>query len=427
MLNLLDDLRARTSPVRCAVIGCGKFSTMFLHQARLLDGLRISAVADLSPERASTALEAAGYAAGEVKIAGSARDLLGDPDIEVVVEATGDPLAGTEHALAAIDGGQHVVMVTVEADALVGPALAARARERGVVYSMAYGDQPALICELVDWARTCGFDVVSAGKGTKYLPEYHFSTPETVWGHYGFTPSYAESARLNPRMFNSFLDGTKSAIEMVAVANGTGLSAPPSGLLFPPCGADDLASVCVPAADGGALSGKGVVEVVSSLRRDGAQVDRDLRWGVYVTLEAPSAYVRDCFAQYGLKTGHSGQYAAMYRPYHLIGLELAVSVVSAAVRRAPTGTARSFAADVVTTAKRDLEPGDLLDGEGGYTAYGTVVPASASIEGRLLPIGLAKGARLTSKVHKGSQVGLGQVTFDERSSAMTLREGMLAG
>ncbi|WP_158882207.1 NAD(P)H-dependent oxidoreductase [Amycolatopsis anabasis] len=419
-MNLFESLAAREKPVRCAVLGCGKFATMFLSQAARLPGLEVAAVADLSAARARAALAEAGQPE-DVRISEDPYEVLGAPDVEVVVEATGDPLAGTEHALAAIERGRHVVMVTVEADVLTGPVLAERARAAGVVYSMAYGDQPALICELVDWARTCGFSVVAAGKGTKYLPEYHRSTPETVWEHYGFTPEYAAGAGLNPRMFNSFLDGTKSAIEMAAVANATGLRPPAGGLTFPPCGADDLASVCIPAEHGGALDGPGAVEVVSSLHRDGTAVARDLRWGVYVTLEAPSDYVAGCFAQYGLRTDHSGRFAAMYRPFHLIGLELGVSVLSAALRGEATGRPRGFTADVVTVAKRALAPGEVLDGEGGYTVYGNVLPAGESVRRGLLPIGLAHGVRLRAGVAAGQAIGYSDVTFDTDSTALRLR------
>ena len=157
-------------------------------------------------------------------------EAVGRDDVEVVIEATGDPVAGICHALKAIAAGKHLVMVNVEADVLAGPALAARASKAGVVYSLAYGDQPALIAEQVDWARACGFRVAAAGKGTKYLPEYHASTPDTVWPHYGLTPEEARAAGMNSQMFNSFVDGTKSAIEMAAVANACGLGVPEDGL-----------------------------------------------------------------------------------------------------------------------------------------------------------------------------------------------------
>ncbi len=227
-----------------------------------------------------------------------------------------------------------------------------------------------------------------AGKGTKYLPRYHASTPDTVWQHYGFTDEQVAKGDFNANMFNSFLDGTKSAIEMAAVANATGLKAPEGGLSFPPCGVDDLPTVLRPAAEGGVLSESGMVEVVSSLERDGRPVFRDLRWGVYCVFEAPSEYVRRCFAEYGLKTDASGRYAAMYKPYHLIGLELGFSVASAVLRGEATGTSRSFEGDVAATAKRDLRAGEVLDGEGGYMVYGKLMPAKASVAAGALPIGL---------------------------------------
>lgn len=434
-MGLYDTLRDRRTPVRAGVIGTGTFATMFLHQARRVPNLQVTAVADRVADRAEAALATAGYAGAErdaVRV-GSGGDaagaVLARSDVDVVVEATGSPVAGTAHALAAIEAGQHVVMVTVEADVLVGPVLAARAEQRGVVYTMASGDQPSLICELVDWARTNGFDVVGAGKGTKYLPAFHASTPDTVWRHYGFTPEHAAAAGLNPVMFNSFLDGTKSAIEMAAVADATGLLPPEEGLAFPPAGTDDLQDVCIPREHGGVLDRSGTVEVVSSLHRDGSPVPRDLRWGVYVTLEAPSAYVAACFADYGLRTDASGRYTAMYRPYHLIGLELAGSVAAAGVRGIDSGRPREWAADVVATAKRDLAAGERLDGEGGATVYGVVRPAAASRAGRLLPIGLCDGLVLTRAVTAGSavtrdDVGAGTAA---RTTAHVLRAELEAG
>ena len=267
-------------------------------------------------------------------------------EIEIVIDATGHPAAGIGHVLACCEHGKSIVMVNVEADALAGPLLARRAEAAGIVYSLAYGDQPALICEMVDWARTAGFEVVAAGKGTKYLPAYHASTPDTVWPHYGLSADDAKLGGLNAQMFNSFLDGTKSAIEMAAVANATGLAPAPGGLEFPPCGVDDLPRVLRPSVDGGRLHHSGQVEVVSSLERDGRPVFRDLRWGVYVTLRGDGPYVERCFREYGLLTDDSGRYTAMYKPYHLIGLELGISVASVGLRREPTGVARGWHGDV---------------------------------------------------------------------------------
>lgn len=404
-LHQLLAVRMETGkPVRVGLIGAGKFGSMFLAQVPTTPGIAVAAIADLAPERARTACRVVGWDNGRIAATAFVEDgaaLAARDDVEVVVEATGNPAAGIAHARAAIAAGKHVVMVNVEADVLAGPLLAEEARGAGVVYSLAYGDQPALTAELVDWARACGFSVVAAGKGTKYLPAYHAVTPDDVWPHYGLTADEAHKAGMNPQMFNSFLDGTKSAIEMAAIANATGLDVPSDGLSFPPCGVDDLPYVLRPRADGGVLDRTGMVEVVSSLERDGRPVYRDLRWGVYVVIAAPNDYAAACFRQYGLRTDPSGRYAAMYKPYHLIGLELNVSVLSAALRREPTGQARGFRGDVVAVAKRRLAAGEMLDGEGGYTVWGKLMPAVASLERGALPIGLAHRVRLVRDIEAG--------------------------
>jgi predicted homoserine dehydrogenase-like protein len=315
-------------------------------------------------------------------------------------------------------------MVNVEADVLAGPLLARRAAQAGIIYSMASGDQPALIAELVDWARTIGLEVVCAGKGTKYLPIYHQSTPETVWGHYGFSEEQVAGGDFNAQMFNSFLDGTKSALEMAAVANGCDLLPPSDGLLFPPCGVDDLPHILRPVSEGGILAQKGTVEVVSSIERDGRPVFRDLRWGVYAVFEAPSQYVMDCFSQYGLKTDNTGRYAAMYKPYHLIGLELGISVASIALRGEATGATGDWRGDVVATAKRALKAGETLDGEGGFTVYGKVIPAADSLRLGGLPIGLAHHMVLKRDIAAGQVVSWHDVDYDTSKQVVKVRREM---
>ncbi|KAA5604913.1 flagellar biosynthesis protein FlgA [Roseospira marina] len=430
LTGLMRERMARDEgPIRVALVGAGKFGAMFLAQAPTSPGIRVVAIADLDPARARRTLESVGWRADRidaVRIGDDAEAVMAADDVEVVVEATGDPWAGLRHARAAHKAGKHVVMVNVEADVLAGPLLAREAKAAGVVHSMAYGDQPALICELVDWARACGFEVTAAGKGTKYLPGYHESTPETVWDHYGISGEQAAAGGMNPRMFNSFLDGTKSAIEMAAVANATGLAAPVHGLGFPPSGVDDLPHTLRPRAMGGQLDGRGMVEVVSSLERDGRPVFRDLRWGVYVTLEAPTNYAGACFRQYGLLTDPSGRFAAMYKPFHLIGMELNVSILSAVLRREPTGTPRQFSADVVAVAKRDLAAGETLDGEGGFTVWGRLTTARRSLSDGALPIGLAHGVRLTAPVRRGEVVRQTDVALDEAHEAVALRRALEA-
>jgi predicted homoserine dehydrogenase-like protein len=411
--------------VRLALVGAGKFGSMFLNQIPTMPGVEAAVIADLDPERARDACRTVGWDA--VRIArtafvASGIEACADPSVEVVVEATGSPPAGIAHARAAIAAGKHVVMVNVEADVLAGPLLAEEARTKGVVYSLAYGDQPALTCELVDWARACGFEVVAAGKGTKYLPGYHVVTPDDVWAHYGLTPEEAKRGGMNPQMFNSFLDGTKSAIEMAAIANATGLGVPREGLGFPPCGVDDLPHILRGKAAGGALARDGMVEVVSSLERDGRPVFRDLRWGVYVVLKAPNEYARTCFKEYGLQTDASGWYAAMYKPYHLIGLELGMSVLSAALRGEATGQSRGWSGDVVAVAKRRLRAGEMLDGEGGYTVWGKLVPAERSLAEGGLPIGLAHKVTLKRDIATGEIVCWADVQIGDSEALRVRRE-----
>ncbi len=427
-------------PIRVAQIGAGKFGSMFLHQARRTAGMHVVGIADLSVPRARAALarihwpdgsyDAASLddaiATGGTHLTEDAMALIADPRIEVVVECTGHPEAGLRHARAAIAHGKHVVMVNVEADVLAGPLLAREAAAAGVVYSMAYGDQPALVCEMVDTLRAGGFTVIAAGKGTKYLPEFHASTPETVWGFYGLSPEQARDGGMNPQMFNSFLDGTKSGIEMAAIANATGLAPPEDGLAFPPAGTSELPSILRPHNEGGILPRKGMVEVVSSVRRDGSAIPDDLRWGVFVVFEGETDYARRCFTEYGVATDTSGRYAALWRPYHFIGLELGVSVASAALRREPTGCGEAWRGDVVAVAKRDLRTGEVLDGEGGACAWGKCVPAARSRALDALPIGLAHGIRLVRDVPAGSIITAADAPLDHDAPAVRIRAEMVA-
>ncbi|MBU2252364.1 MAG: flagellar biosynthesis protein FlgA [Proteobacteria bacterium] len=437
---LLTKRNEEKGPLRVGLIGAGKFGSMYLAQAKETRGIHLAAIADLAPARAVEALRRTGWrdgqgaaaslpdalAKGTTFLTDDAISMIASPGLDVIIDATGSPSAGIVHVLACCRQGKHIIMVNVEADALAGPLLARRAREAGIIYSLAYGDQPALICELVDWARACGFTVVAAGKGTKYLPVYHQSTPDTVWSHYGFTEEQLARGDFNAKMFNSFLDGTKSAIEMAAVANATGLVPPKDGLCFPPCGADDLPRILKPRAAGGLLDEAGQVEVVSSLERDGRPVFRDLRWGVYVTFTTENSYSARCFREYGVITDESGRYSALYRPAHLIGLELGISVASAALRGEPTGAARDFTGDVAATAKRDLFPGDTLDGEGGFTVYGTLLPARKSIADRCFPIGLAHQVEIKRPIVAGKTITWNDVAYNEKDETVKFRLEMEA-
>jgi predicted homoserine dehydrogenase-like protein len=434
----LQEREAQGKPLRLGVIGAGKFATMYIAQVPRTPGVHLAGIADLNPAYAKANLERTGWAPEHFSapsleaalkerrthLGEDWRALVSHPAIDIVIEATGNPLAAVEHALEAFRHGKHVVMVTVEADAFCGPLLAQKAAAAGVVYSLAYGDQPALICELVDWARAAGFPVVAAGRGHKWQAHFAQSTPETVWGYYGLTPEQAKLGGLNPKMFNSFLDGSKPAIETSAVCNATGLTPAPGGLAYPAGRIDQIPNLMRPRAEGGVLHHKGQVEVVSSLQPDGTPVDYDIRFGVWVAFEGESEYIRRCFAEYGVKTDDSGRYACLYKRWHLIGLEVGISVASVGMRGEPTGCATGFRADAVATAKRALKPGELLDGEGGYTVVGRLVPAADSLAQGCLPLGLAHGWKVLKPVAAGQPVRWSDVAVDGASAAVKLRREM---
>jgi predicted homoserine dehydrogenase-like protein len=420
------------------LIGAGKFGSMYLAQVPRTPGVHLAGIADLSPGAARANLARVGWPAertqaatlddalkhGSTHVGDDWRVLVQHPAIDVIVECTGAPVAAVDHCLEAFAHGKHVVNVTVEADAFCGPLLARRAAEAGALYSLAFGDQPALICDLVDWARSCGFPVVAAGRGHKWLPHFCESTPETVWGHYGLTPEQAARGGLNPKMFNSFLDGSKPSIESSAVANATGLAVPSDGLLYPPASIEDIPRVTRPRSEGGVLERKGMVEVISSLEADGRAIPYDIRMGVWVTVEGETEYIRNCFEEYNAHTDPSGRYFTLYKRWHLIGLEVGVSVASVALRGEPTGVAIGWNADVVATAKRDLQPGEMLDGEGGYTVWGKLLPAAASARIGGLPLGLAHDVKVLRAVRKGQTLSWADVAVDTTTQAYRIRKAM---
>jgi len=442
-MNLARMLAKRaedSAPIRIGQIGAGKFGTMFLSQVRLTKGMHMTALADLLPERARERLEGVGWPKEQID-AGSIDDalktgktwvtddsvaIINSPEIDVIIEATGDPATGIRLCLAAIEAGKHIVMVNVEADALAGPLLARKAAEKGVVYSLAWGDQPALICEHVDWARACGFDVVSAGKGTRYLPTYHKSTPDTVWDILSQYLNIQDRSHVNPKMFNSFVDGTKSGIEMTAVCNATGLKPQKNGLAFPPASRFECSEICKPKVDGGTLEFSGTTEVTSSVRRDGSEIEHHLAMGTYVVITSESQYALDCMKEYNCLPDKSGKYGALYRPTHMIGLELGLSVASVALRQEPTGSPIVFNSDVVATAKRDLKAGEMLDGEGGACVWGKQTPAEDSLKAGFLPRGLSNDVKLKRDIAEGERLGWDDVDIDMNDPAVKFRREMEA-
>jgi len=436
----LVEREAAGKPVTVGLIGAGKFGTMFMTQVYRTRGMHLVGVADLDVARAKSQLNSAGwdqsaYAAasweealkrGTTFVTDNAAALIKHPQIEVIVEATGVPGAGIAHALSAIANGKHIVMVNVEADVVAGPLLARKARAAGVVYSLAWGDQPALICEHVDWARAAGFKVICAGKGTRYEPHYHRSNPDNVWDILDKYLQIKDRGSINPKMFNSFVDGSKSGIEMSAVCNATGLVPQSGGLNFPPATRFELADVCKPKSDGGTLEKAGVTEVTSSVYRDGRDVPHHLALGTYVVIEGESDYARRCFKEYAMLPDTSGKYAALYRPIHMIGLELGISVASVALRHEPTGAPAGFRSDVVATAKRALKAGEMLDGEGGFCVWGKQTPAEVSLAQELLPLGLAHNVKLKRDIAEGGALTWADVAYDPNDTTVKVRREMEA-
>ena len=423
----IDELIDNKKHVNVTLIGAGKFGSMFLSQAPYTKGLNVFTICDLNIDRAKKACRDVGWNEDRINNVIFTEDFekaINNDEVDVVVEATGHPSSGIKHARKCFKYGKHVIMVNVEADVLAGPSLSEEANSAEVVFSMAYGDQPSLTLEIIEWARASGFKVTAAGKGTKYMPEYHYSTPKTVWDHYGLTSDEAEKAGMNSKMFNSFLDGTKSSLEMSAIANASGLNVPNNGLLFPPCGMDDLASLLKEKNKGGILEKNQQVEVVSSLERDGRPVFKDLRWGVYAVLQAPNDYAASCFKQYGMNTDQSGEFSAMYKPFHLIGMELNTSIFSAALLKLPTGQTKYFKGDVVSISKRNLKKGEKLDGEGGFTVWGKLIPANTSLNLNALPIGLANDMYLKNDINKDKIITWNDVEFVSNDEIINYRHQM---
>lgn len=431
----LQERHEQAKPVRVGVIGAGKFGTMFLAQALRIPGVHIVGVADLRVDVARSNMIYAGWAGEQIEassldaafqsggthVGQDALAMINHQGIDIVIECTGNPVIAVDHALASFAAGKHVISATVEADAVCGAALVAKAKAAGVIYSQAYGDQPAMTVDLVDWARTCGFEVAAAGRGHKWKPEYRFSTPDTIWDYWGVTAEKADRGRLNPKMFNSFLDGTKPAIESAAISNATGLNAPTNGLAYPSGAIDDIASLMRPSSEGGVLEQTGMVEVISSFAKDGSMIANDIRQGVWVVVKATSDYVRNCFEEYMVSTDDSGLYYCNFKRFHLIGLELGLSVGSVGIRKESTGTSKEFRSDVVAVSKKDMKAGEILDGEGGYCVAGQLRPSRISVPMRALPLGLTGDIKLIRNVPADTILTYDDVEIDESLNAVKLR------
>ena len=397
--------------INIGFIGCGKFISMFLAQYNQLKKINIDTIIDLDLDRAKSNCLKSGLNKETVEKINfiNLLDSALDRNIDIFIEATGNPLIGTQHACKVIKNKKNIIMVNVEADVLCGKYLSDLAIQNNVIYSMAYGDQPSLILEQIEWARLNGFHVTCAGKGTKYHPTFEYSTPDTVWENYGMTSEEAKSAGMNPKMFNSFTCGDKSSMEMAAVANASNLKCPKNGLTYPSIGVYDIANNLIPKSEGGLNDYDAQVQVISSIDNDKKNILNDLRWGVYIVLKAQNENIMNYFKEYGMITDKSGRYSALWRPYHYIGLELAQSIYSIALDIKATGQTKYYKADVISVAKKDLKVGDILDGEGGFAARGRLFSSQESIKNNYLPFGLTDGAIIKKEIKKDQYIKLDDV------------------
>ncbi|MHB8674744.1 MAG: NAD(P)H-dependent oxidoreductase [Candidatus Limnocylindrales bacterium] len=442
LIEALKERAASGRPVRVALIGAGRFGTTIVAQMSQMPALQLSVVCDLRADNARGAWEA--YAPGtdigqSLINASSAADVATAVDdgrpvftsdieaatgapVDVVVEATGLPEVAARTALAAIRARHHIVMVTVEADVLIGPLLNRYAAEAGVIYTLTDGDQPAVTKRLCDWATALGYEIVAAGRGTRFFPSDAIGVPEEAFARYGYSEDIVTRRRFNAQMYNSFRDGSKAQIEMCALANATGLVPDCRGMHEPSTGISDLPRVFARQTDGGLLERTGVVELANCVGPDGQDRPDGIGNGVFVVLGTENPILQEDLPFYGLPGAVHGRYAAFYRPFHLCGIETPLSIAEAALLgRATAAPLARPVADVVAVAKRDLHAGDVLDGSGGKNVRGVIERADIVRAKRFLPEGLAYRAPLRRDVAQGEPITWDLVDLPENSIAARLR------
>ena len=423
LYDRLAKLEENDESINIGIIGAGTFGTQIIVRICQMQGMRVAAAADLTVDRAVDALQLGGVSKETIvscETSNAINEAIGrrefavsaDPmaviasDVDVVIEATGNAEAGAKHGYDAIEHKKHVVMVTIEADVVVGPILKQLADDAGVIYSLAYGDEPALAVELYEWARTLGFRVIAAGKGTRFVPEFRKANPDDVPRLYGFT-----GEDYNAQVFCSFLDGTKHSIEMATLSNATGLTVDVRGMHFPALDLREMSDQLSLKSKGGILNGEGIVDAVSSLRIDGTTVERNLRGGVYAVIDAPDEFAVKSLASYGeiigMMVGEKSGQVMIYRPQHFVGHEVPIGIARMMFSGESIGAPIGQITEVVAAAKKRLDPGTILDGEGGYTVSGLAERAEIAREERLVPIGLTQGAEVLEEIPEG-----GLITYD---------------
>jgi predicted homoserine dehydrogenase-like protein len=433
---------AEENPIRVGIIGAGKFGAGLVAQISRMQGMQVSVIADLDTERARNAYVVSGVPvedirsvqkgsgiddairAGRPAICEDGRAVAEAEQVDVVVEATGVPDVGARLAYHSISQGKHLVMVNVEADVTVGASLRRLADSAGVVYTLVDGDQPGSTMNIVDWARTLGFEIVAAGRGTILYADDPQATPESVPERFGFSPETLERRTINLKMFNSFRDGTKAQVEMTALANMTGLPPDVRGMHEPAANLADIPRLFSLQEEGGLLSRHGVVELANSVAADGkSMLDNPLKMGVFVVIRTDHPFIQEDLVDYHVHPGGDGKNFLLYRPYHLVAVAAPISIAKAVLLREPTGSPLPRpVAEVITVAKRDLRQGESIDGGGGYTVLGMCEKAEVARAENLLPLGLSPGARLKQDVAAGSAISYDMVEVDRESFIFKLRQ-----
>jgi predicted homoserine dehydrogenase-like protein len=420
LAEALDRRRREGRPVRIGLIGAGQMGTDIIVQTSLMAGIEVVAAADAIPENVSAACKIAGgavrspetvddaagvdraVARGRLAVGRSYRDVCGAQSVDVVIDATGNPNVGAQVALATIAAAKHIVMMNVEADVTIGAYLASKAAAGGVVYTLGAGDEPSATMELVNFLRGLGYPIVAAGKGKNNA----FRTDATP-------DAYVEEAKrrnMNPRMLVEFVDGSKTMVEMVALANATGLVPDIPGMHGPSAAVDQLHAVFCPREEGGLLARKGVVDFT---------VARGVAPGVFAVAEMrhPRLIERMSDLQLG-----AGPYYAFFRPYHLTSLEVPLSAAAAVLHGVshmrPLATP---VAEVGARAKRELEPGQKLDAIGEYCYRGFALSRTDALAQNALPLGLAQGATVTRRIAAGDYLTYANCAPDEKLEIVKVR------
>jgi predicted homoserine dehydrogenase-like protein len=421
--GLARDLQNRADsgkPIRIGLVGSGEMGTDIVTRVAHMPGIEIGAISELRMPAAGKAVDIAyreeGHwqeakcaeslnatmEQGKVAVTDDVNLLINSGLIDVVIDATGVPSVGAEIGLRAMEHGKHLVMMNVEADVTIGAYLKSEADRLGVTYSLGAGDEPSSCMELIEFVSAMGHPIVAAGKG-KNNPLNIDATPD----------QYAEEAKrrnMNVRMLVEFVDGSKTMVEMAAIANATGLVPDIAGMHGPAATLDQLSKTLVPQKDGGVLSRMGVVDY---------SIGKGVAPGVFVVAEMSHPRIRERMED--LKMGH-GPYFTFHRPYHLTSLEVPLTCARVVLYSKPDMVPLAKpTAEVCAVAKKNLKPGDKLDAIGEYCYRAWIMSAPDAREAQAIPCGLLHHATVTKPIAKGHLITTANTQVPAGSKIAELR------